>query len=105
MSEETKPVTVVAGTPAQVKALSALVAATPAAAPTAPPAVMKKAYVPRGWNHHKEDAEGRPIPPGPTWVYFEAGNPQSGVLCKTEEEYIDALNRGGRDTFDQKAWK
>lgn len=86
----------------------ATVAANPAAAPVAPPkeaAQLKKAYTPRKWLHHREDANGNPIPPGPTMVYFEAGNSNSGVLCNTEEEYIDALNRGARDSFAPEAWE
>lgn len=91
----------------QAKPMAA-VATAANVAPSVPPkeaARLKRAHVPRKWAHHREDKDGIPVPPGPTWVYFEKGDPKSGVLCNTEEEYIDALNRGARDSFAQEAWE
>lgn len=87
-----------------VQTMSQVAKATTPVDPPKEAARLKKAYVPRSWEHHKEDAEGRPIAPKSTIVYFEKGDPTSAKVCHTEEEYIDALNRGARDTFAPEAW-
>lgn len=68
------------------------------------PATLKPSYQPKRWRHHRRDEKGRPIPPGPTYVY-KGPTTEGKVLVHTEEEYNDHLNRGYKDTPAPEAWQ